>query len=103
PQAPDVRAYQLAVHARVIASERAGADHGHTDSSLRHQRAAPISDIPGEDTPSSPAPCGGSAWIAIPAASANSIRRTRSNRSVRFASIASAVACAAFVRWIVRY
>src|ERR1051325_9112326 len=88
----------LLVNARMIASEFAAADHGHTDSLVfrakRHSLFIPFAAPIGSTT-------AGTAGVPFPAWLANSISFSRSKKSVRPASTASAVAPQARIRWMV--
>src|SRR5713101_1719707 len=86
----------LAVNARVIPPEFTGSDNGDTYlARLRCRRHSLF--IPAAVSFGSAAAAGATAWMAIPAASANSISFMRSNSKVRPASTARAVACAFFM------
>src|SRR6266478_7667163 len=87
----------FAVNARVIPPEFTGSDNSDTYlSRLRCRRHSLF--IPGAVSFGSAADTArGTAWMAIPAASANSINFVRSNTRVRPASTARAVACAFFM------
>src|SRR6266481_792614 len=86
----------FAVNARVIPPEFTGPNNGDTYlSRLRCRRHSLF--IPAEGSFGSADDAGATAWIAMPAASANSISFVRSNSKVRPASTARAVACAFFM------
>src|SRR6266700_1863991 len=90
--ADKLRALEFAVHPRVVAPEFARTNNGDTNPFRLlcrrvHSLFIPLGAWLGSDTAA-----GGNAWIAIPAASADSISFARSKRSVRPASTARAVA-----------
>src|ERR1700687_558350 len=86
----------FAVNACVIPPEFTGSNTGDTYlSRLRCRRHSLF--IPAEVSFGSAGDAGATAWMEIPAASANSISFVRSNSKVRPASTARAVACDFFI------
>src|SRR5579862_3153951 len=88
--ADQFRVRELAIHPRVIPPEVTGTDHGHSYFlTLLSSGGHKFPCFAGRSAP--PMASSGNASIAIPAASADSITRARSNSSVRPASIPRAV------------